>query len=408
MRILFFSYAYPNPWQPELATFNKTMIAGLAQQHEVCVVSPVSFVSQWRHGARFQKYQEKYVAVPDVQAVYLTYYYTPKIGREYYHHFLQWSVGRSLRRTICDFQPDVILSYWAHPDGAVALRIAQEFHLPLVQIVGGSDVLLLGRNTSRRRLILDVLLHADALIAVSRHIAETLRQDGVEPRKIHVVHRGIDRNVFCPGDRASSRKRLGLPEQRPVLLGVGRLVSVKDWPTWLLACRVLVDRGMQPACYVLGEGPLRRQLEQLIQQYGLQRFVDLRGSQPQTELVHWYRAADLTVLASLSEGVPNVLLETIACGGSFVATNVGGIPEIADPTFDRLVSPQQPAALAFEIANRLSNPPPCSSIRRWHPSSNMEATNQLVQIMEAVCSCKTLIFPPSPSNGRLSVDTTAS
>lgn len=406
MRILFFSYAYPNPWQPELATFNKTMIAGLAHQHDVCVVSPVSFVSRWQYWQRIQKHQEDYAAVPGVRVIYLTYYYTPKIWRAYYHHFLKWSVGRALRRTISDFRPDVILSYWAHPDGAVALRIAHEFHLPLVQIVGGSDVLLLGRNTRRRRQILEVLLGADALIAVSRHMAAVLRQDGVNPRKIHVVYRGVDRNVFSPGDQVSSRRRLGLPEERPVLLGVGRLVPVKDWPTWLLACRALVDQGIHPACYVLGNGPLQGQLEHLIQQYGLQRFVELRGSQPQTELVHWYRAADLTVLSSLSEGVPNVLLETIACGGSFVATNVGGIPEIADPMFDRLVPPQQPAMLAAEIANRLSSPPPCNGVRRWHPSSFEKVTNQIVQVMESVCKSKTLLFPQTRSDAKLSVGAT--
>ena len=50
MKILFFSYAYPNPILPGLGTFNRTMIAGLASEHEVAVVSPVSFIEAWKRG----------------------------------------------------------------------------------------------------------------------------------------------------------------------------------------------------------------------------------------------------------------------------------------------------------------------------------------------------------------------
>jgi glycosyltransferase involved in cell wall biosynthesis len=67
-------------------------------------------------------------------------------------------------------------------------------------------------------------------------------------------------------------------------------------------------------------------------------------------LPDWYRAADLTVLPSLSEGIPNVLLESMASGTPFVATSVGGIPEIAAEGIDFLVPPRNPLALADAIA----------------------------------------------------------
>ena len=71
-------------------------------------------------------------------------------------------------------------------------------------------------------------------------------------------------------------------------------------------------------------------------------------------LPDWYRAANLTVLPSWSEGIPNVLLESMAARVPFVASNVGGIPEIATAGIDRLVPPGDAAAWADAIAKQLS------------------------------------------------------
>jgi glycosyltransferase involved in cell wall biosynthesis len=74
-------------------------------------------------------------------------------------------------------------------------------------------------------------------------------------------------------------------------------------------------------------------------------------------LADWYRAADLFVLPSRSEGVPNVLLEASACGCPWVASRVGGISEIAHLGQSRLVPPDDPHALAAAIRDSLGRPP---------------------------------------------------
>jgi glycosyltransferase involved in cell wall biosynthesis len=70
----------------------------------------------------------------------------------------------------------------------------------------------------------------------------------------------------------------------------------------------------------------------------------------------WYRAADLTVLPSLSEGTPNVLLESVACETPFVASDVGGIPALSRCPEDELVPAGDPAALARRVRRRLGRP----------------------------------------------------
>jgi teichuronic acid biosynthesis glycosyltransferase TuaC len=359
MRILFFSYAFPNPSQPGLGTFNRTMLLGLLAQHEVQSVVPIpwpKWIKQrwlspeaWKSTSPWSNYE----VVPGVKTSYLPYYYPPKFFRDQYHHCLWWSVKKTLLAEIDQFQPDVVLSYWAHPDGAVAVKAAHACGIPAAVMLGGSDILVLGRKGSRRQAILNGLKESDLLLPVSQDIATTLLADGIAPEKIRVAPRGIDGDLFGPGDRITARKRLGLDEETPLIVAVGRLVPVKDWPNLIGACQLLAKQGKAFRCVILGSGELQPILAQQIAAAGLQRVVELRGPQPQAILADWYRAADVTALSSISEGIPNVLLESLACGTPFVATRVGGIPEIADQRLDRLVPPRDPQAFAKALSEKL-------------------------------------------------------
>jgi len=389
MKILFYSYAFPNPTNPGLGTFNRSMIAGLAADHEVRVVSPVSFVDAWK--AWFKKKtpnglnDAQFAAVPGVPAQYLTSYYTPKILRSQYGRWMWWSVQRQLNRTMKQFRPDVVLSYWAHPDGEVAVRMAHKHGVPAVVMVGGSDVLLLGRHGMRQKRILDVMHNADTVVTVSEHISNTLMNDGVDPHKLRVVRRGVDRALFSPGDKVTARRGLALPETGTILISVGRLVPVKGHSHLLHACRLLAARRVQFRCYLLGDGPLKAELQQQIVQMGLEGTVILKGSQNQSQLAEWYRAADVTVLPSDSEGVPNVLMESIACGTPFVASEVGGIPEIADSRHDRLVPPASPVALADAIEWQLKMRRNDLPARCFEPLALKAAARRLTLVLDEVC-----------------------
>jgi teichuronic acid biosynthesis glycosyltransferase TuaC len=79
---------------------------------------------------------------------------------------------------------------------------------------------------------------------------------------------------------------------------------------------------------IIGDGPLRAELQELINTLQLQKNVMLLGPKPNEELGMWFSAADLSCLVSSREGWPNVVMESIACGTPVVATRVGGVPEI--------------------------------------------------------------------------------
>jgi teichuronic acid biosynthesis glycosyltransferase TuaC len=399
MRLLFFSNVFPQPLSPNKGTFNGALVRALATDHIVHVVCPIAWTE------RLMRWNASFSALPvliqpAVTASYPTFWYPPKICRTRYDWFLERSVRRRVNRDLQAFQPHAVLSYWAHPDAAVAVRIARERGIPAVTMVGGSDVLLLGRKGSRRNVILKTLHESDAVIAVSDDIAERLKLDGIPANKLHVVRRGVEESVFFPGDQLAARQKLDLKENRPLLLGVGRLVPVKDWPTLIEACGLLHKRGIIVDCHLLGGGPLHDQLTRQISKLGLQEHIHLRGGQPQAKLVDWYRAANLVVLPSLSEGVPNVLLEAIACGTPFVASNVGGIPEIADPLVHSLVPPGEPTLLANAIQERLNATAPLAS-RRFQPTSCQTSARRVADIIE---HCRLSNAATNKALGRRSFD----
>lgn len=399
MRLLFFSNVYPQPLSPNKGTFNGALVRALARDHIVHVVCPIAWTERLvRWNATFSSMPV--LIEPGISASFPTFWYPPKFWRTHYDWFLERSVQRRVNRDLQAFQPHAVLSYWAHPDAAVAVRIARQRGIPAVTMVGGSDVLLLGRQGSRRQVILKTLHESDAVIAVSEDIAERLKQDGIPADKLHVVRRGVEESVFYPGDQVEARRKLGLHPDRPLLVGIGRLVPVKDWPTLIEACGLLKQRGIIVDCQLLGGGPLHEQLLRQITKLGLQDQVQLRGGQPQSVLADWYRAASLVVLPSLSEGVPNVLLEAIACGTPFVASNVGGIPEIADPLIHSLVPPGEPTLFANAIQDRLRSSAPLAS-RRFQPMSSQTSARRVADIIEM---CRLNITETEKKLGRRTID----
>jgi glycosyltransferase involved in cell wall biosynthesis len=260
------------------------------------------------------------------------------------------SVRGRVRRVLRDFRPDCVLSYWTHPDGDAAARAAREAGVPFALRVGGSDVLVLGRDPRHRPAITRVLAAADAVIAVSHDLRAKTVALGVPAGRVHVVNQGVDADRFHPGDRAAARRKLGLPDEGPLLLWVGRMAPLKGLEVLVAAAALLRDWGVAFHLHLVGDGPARAAVAADVAARGLAGRVSFAGVRTHDELPDWYRAADLTVLSSHSEGIPNVLRESLACGTPYVSTDVGGVRELsADPTV-RLVPPKDPAAFADAVA----------------------------------------------------------
>lgn len=354
MRVLAITNLYPNPLQPHRAPFNRHQFRLLNDTYPVRVIAPISWTDERTlRKAGGEPIPKSRVRIQDgLTVVHPRYFFPPKIGRGWYGHCFARSIRSAFRRAVAEFRPDVVFAPWAYPDGWAAGRLAQSIGLPVVIQVHGSDVLLLEQFPARKRPTVEALTAADGVVAVSRDLANKVEALGVVADRIRVVYDGVDPSLFAPGSKDQARARLGLDASGPpVVLFVGNLVPVKAVDVLLAAAELLQKAGTPIRLVLVGAGPLRAPLEKQAASAGLA--VQFVGSVPQTDLPDWYRAADLFVLPSHSEGVPNVLLEASACGTPWVASRVGGIPEIAHLGCSTLVPPNSPPELAAAIGASL-------------------------------------------------------
>ena len=356
VRILAVTHQFPTPLQPTFASYNRQQFAELSRMHELRVIRPVPWTiaaSKWVQG---QWMGRGPFAVGSIEVQYPVFYYSPRFGSHLYGQFFEASVRGLVERVVERYRPDVILTSWAHPDGWAAARLAERARLPVVLKVLGSDVLVLPTGR-RKKHVVDALCSAARVIAVSQDLARHVISLGVPAERVHVVPEGLSADQFSPGDQDAARVRLGLPRDGKLILFVGSVLRSKGAADLVNACALLRDRGLSFFCRIVGHGADEANVEQSIRACGLADRVACTGVRPHAELVDWYRASDVVTLPSYTEGIPNVLREAIACGKPFVSTRVGGIPEIADPSFSRLVPAGSVGELADALAAMLEHTP---------------------------------------------------
>lgn len=395
MRILVLSNLYPNPYEPHRATFNRQQFRALAMEHDVRVIAPIAWTGEWS-ARRRNKYplltRDRKRLCDGMVIHHPRFAFTPRMLRGWHGRFLTASIRRCFHNVVGEFRPDVVLGCWAYPDGWAAVRLAREANLPVVIKVHGSDLLTIGNQLGKGMRTAEALVCADAVIAVSRNLAGRALAMGADAARVHVVYNGVDTTAFHPGPRALARQRLGLVSPDPLVLFVGNLVPVKGLDVLIDALTSLANGGQRFQCAMVGNGPLKAQLQSRINSLGLSNRVRLLGARPLEELPTWYQASSLVVLPSRSEGVPNVLLEATACGIPFVASDVGGIPEIAPA--ESLVPPGDAAALAERISvflNRQDSPVADVNFRAGSWNESAAALAAVLRGVVADCSSKPLM-----------------
>jgi glycosyltransferase involved in cell wall biosynthesis len=184
----------------------------------------------------------------------------------------------------------------------------------------------------------------DAVIAISRPIADVLMKAGVEAEKIRIIHSGIDAARFsvCGQEGASHR-------DAPTIGTVAHLEERKGLRYLLDAAALLKKQGHRFNVVLAGDGSLRQRLEQMAQSLGLAQEVTFLGFV--TDVPKFLAALDIFILPSLYEGLGVAALEAMAAGKPVVASRVGGLAELVDDSESGfLVAPANAQELAAAIA----------------------------------------------------------
>jgi glycosyltransferase involved in cell wall biosynthesis len=250
----------------------------------------------------------------------------------------------------------VLLARWIRRDGfehihchfgnagsTTAMLAAELAGVPFSLTVHGSELF-----ESRRYQLAEKVARAAFVACVSWHGRAQLMMITPDEQwaKLHIVRCGLA-GLPEPSRPVTGAAGHDAPRSKEVLC-VGRLSSEKGHRVLLEAVALLRDRGVELRCTIVGDGPLRAELEAYaLSRKALDGHVTFAGALPVGDVIERYRTADVVVLASFSEGVPMVLIEALALGRPVVATAVGGVPELVrDRETGLVVPPGNAAALA--------------------------------------------------------------
>jgi colanic acid/amylovoran biosynthesis glycosyltransferase len=202
----------------------------------------------------------------------------------------------------------------------------------------------------------------DLFLPVCERLKEELIRQGCDPRKTQVHHSGIKLSRFAYQER---RRAVGAPTN---VLTIGRLVEKKGVAYAIQAVARVTASGRPVRYTVVGDGPLKDELDRMIDALGLRAVVELAGPKSQEHVIALLRDAHLVVAPSVTaeggdqEGIPNVLKEAMAMGIPVISTRHSGIPELVDDDVSGLLVPERDGdALADGLVRLIDHP------ERWGP-----------------------------------------
>ncbi len=257
---------------------------------------------------------------------------------------------------VSEFKPDVVHIFFGIPDGPIGWALKRAHGLPYLISLRGADVpsdevqRFARHYQLLRPLVRGLWRDADAVVAVSNGLRDFAYQTTPD-LPIEVIPNAIELSVFTP-----PLQRNGDAPTR--LLFVGRFNAFKSVETLVEAAARLKEMGVTSfELQLVGEGSRRANVERLIIEKGLTRQVQLLGWVERDAIVERYRQADIFVTATTWEGMPNTVLEGMACGLPVVATRASGLDELVKEGVNgHLVDINDAGTLAKRIADLINNP----------------------------------------------------
>lgn len=218
---------------------------------------------------------------------------------------------------------DFVYSQTLYPDGPLAKQIADHNDLPLLVQMRGSDVHTYSRHNSQiLRTSKAVLSRASLILSVSQQLLSMSNRLFERSDKAVILYTSCPTDVYI--------KYVSVQKNLNNFYFVGALVESKGVIELIEGFRLIALKYPESKLIIVGEGALRSTLDRKVQQYGLDDKVTFKGViSAQEEMVKVINDADVFLFPSYNEGLPNVVVEAVACERLVIATDVGGVKEIA-------------------------------------------------------------------------------
>ena len=325
MRILTVTHNYPRFVGDPAGAFIARIAEGAAAKgHEVEVVAPHAAgaaADERVHGVRLRRFRygpDQLERVAYTGSLHQGALFSPTVALAFPGFLLACS--RAVRLAVRHFRPDLIHAHWWVPGGWFARR----WGVPYVITCHGSDVRLLERGDLIRKVAAGVFRRAARVTTVSKFLAgDIARLLPGAAVKLVVTPMPVDVASCVEGARTSKA-------DPPQILYAGNLVGSKGVDVLIDAAAELARRGLSYHLKILGEGPIRGELEDQARAVGIESRVTWSPFVPQSAMPAEYGASTVTVLPSRgsAEGLGLTLVEALLAGSAIVGTPAGGIPEV--------------------------------------------------------------------------------
>jgi glycosyltransferase involved in cell wall biosynthesis len=324
LRIVSVCRSLPTPDDPSGGIFVHNRLAAMAAHSELRAIQPVPYFPLLRPLPRWAAEPRRVQGALSVENAPMLY--VPGVLKALDARWLARSIAPITKRLHREQPIDVLDAHFGSPDGAGCARIAERLGVPLFITVRGYEMERVHDRFVGNEMI-RALRAADGCIAVSHTLAGMLERNGVEPRRIRVIHNAIDQQTFKFGDAGSARTRLGLDATRPLVVSVGHLIERKRHHVLLDAFARFRKQRPDAELAIVGgrsfEPKYPERLRSLVRELELGDSVRFVGNLRPSDVVPWLQAADLFVLLSAREGCCNAVLESLAAGAPTIVTPAG-------------------------------------------------------------------------------------
>lgn len=355
MKVLVVTNLFGYPWDPSRGVFNQQQFERLARRVDLSVLVAVPWTDAIRRPAAYwSARRDGRQRWPFVD--YFVFWYLPGVAQGLHALFFFLSLVLQRPGTLFFRRWHAMIGSWGFPDAVATAAVAALTSTPVLMKFHGTDVNDYLHVPSKRWQILAAARRCKAVMSASGALRAQLVEAGVDAGRAHVVYNGVDAALFHPADKATTRRALGVGADERLLLFIGNLKPNKGCVDLLEGFIQIAHTEPRATLVFIGGGEAHAHLLARAAEHGLAQRVRLLGKVDHALLPAWLAASDLLCLPSHSEGVPNVVLEAMACGVPVVASTVGGIPEVVPEFAGLLVAPRDIPALALALAAALARP----------------------------------------------------
>ena len=378
MNIIVLTTLYPNNVQHRHGIFIENRVKELVKRYpdaKVKVIAPVPYFPAWLPINEYKQYSSVVLqeSRADIEIYHPKYFVIPKIGMNITPYFVYRACLNSIADIEADgFAIDVIDAHYFYPDGVVASWLGKKLNIPVMVTARGSDINVIPDNAIAKKRIIKALTNIQASAAVSQALADEMVKLAPLAKAPIVLRNGVDLSFFNP-DAAKPILPFTLKADEKLIVSVGNLIELKGHH---LVIDALVQLP-QVKLIIIGDGILKTTLQQQVARLQLTDRVHFTGNIQQDELPGYYASADALVLASSREGMPNVLLEAIACGTPVIASDVGGSKEVINsPEVGELLSHRSSNSIVKALTLVLSKNSSTEKVRAYAQRYGWQTTTE--------------------------------